>query len=294
MPPARTGPPAGVWAVLAVGVLCTGASAILIRAAGPVEPLAVAAWRTAFVALFLAPVALLRVRGELARMRPRDLALVAVSGVLLGLHFVAWIVSVKLTTVAAATALVTTSPLWIAAAGALGWGERPGRRTLAAVAAGVAGAVLIGVGGAGGGVAPPAPALGNALALGAAVLFSAYLLVGRSVRRQTSFLAFFAPVNAVAAGTAVAVCVLTGTPLGLPPRALALCLAMAAGPGLGGHGAFAFALGSVAPSTLSLLGLAEPVIASALAAALFAETPSPAVLVGMACVLASIAAVVRR
>ena len=295
MPPdARGARPARVWALLGVGLLCYGSSSILVRAAGPVEPLALAAWRAGLVALLLAPVAAVRVRGELMRMSGREWRLVGASGVLLGLHFVAWIASVQLTTVAAASVLVTTSPLWLAALGLLGIGDRPDRRTLAAVAVGVAGAVLIGVGGSGGGAAPPHPALGNALALGAAVLVSGYYLVGRAVRQRTSFLAFFAPVNAIAAATAFAACAATGTPVVLAPATLALCLAMAVGPGLVGHGSFAFALGTVPASTLSLLGLAEPVIASALAAALFGETPSGVALAGIACVLASISAVVRR
>jgi drug/metabolite transporter (DMT)-like permease len=67
---------------------------------------------------------------------------------------------------------------------------------------------------------------------------------------------------------------------------------MAVGPGLIGHGSFALALGYLPAATLGLLGLGEPVLASAMAAALFSETPSPLALVGMAVVLASIAVVV--
>ena len=284
--------PARVWAFLGAGLICYGLSSILVRAAGPVEPMAVAAWRAVFVTLLLAPAAALRARAELARMPRRDWALIAGSGVVLGLHFLAWIVSVQLTTVAAASVLVTTSPLWIAAFGLAGFGDRPDRRTLAAVGVGVVGAALIGLGGAGGGAAPPQPVLGNALALAAAALVSVYYLVGRSVRQRASFLAYFAPVNAVAALTALAVCAVAGVPLGLSGPTLALCLAMAVGPGLIGHGSFAVALGYLPAATLSLLGLAEPVLASAMAAALFGETPAPLALGGMAAVLVSIGVVV--
>ena len=285
--------PRRVWALVGAGIVSYGLSSILVRAAGDVEPLAIAVWRAAFVTLALAPAVLWKVRTELARMPVRTWALVAASGVLLGLHFCAWIASVQLTTVAAASVLVTTSPLWIGLLGALGVGDRPGRRTMWAIGAGTLGAVLIGVSGGGGGPAPPSPLLGNALALGAAVLVSGYYLAGQSVRRGASFLAYFAPVNAVAAITLLVVCGATGTPLGLPPETLAWCFAMAVGPGLVGHGSFAVALGYVPASTLSLLGLAEPVIASALAVVLFAEVPSAVALGGMALVLVSIASVVR-
>ena len=288
--PARV--PGRLWVLLAAGLVCYGLSSILVRAAGPAPPLAIALWRTVFVTALLAPAAVVRARGEIAAMPRRAWALIGASGVVLGLHFAAWIVSVQLTTVAAASVLVTTSPLWLAGLGLVGIGGRPSRRTLVAVGVGVVGAATIGLGGSAG-VPPPAPGVGNALALGAAVLVSGYYLAGQSVRRGASFLAYFAPVNAVAAITLLVVCGATGTPLGLPPETLAWCFAMAVGPGLIGHGSFAVALGYVPASTLSLLGLAEPVIASALAVVLFAEVPSVLALGGMALVLVSIASVVR-
>jgi RND family efflux transporter MFP subunit len=61
------------------------------------------------------------------------------------------------------------------------------------------GAALIALGEDGAG-SYPNPALGNTLALGAAFLVSIYLLIGRAVRQRTSFLAYFAPLNAVAPG----------------------------------------------------------------------------------------------
>ncbi len=290
--PSHARVPAGVWVLLGLGLVCYGLSSILVRLAGPVAPLPLALWRTLFVTLLLAPVALGKARGEMAAMDRREWGLIAAAGVGLGLHFATWIVAVQLTSVAAVSVLVTTTPLWIAVLGLLGVGLRPSRRTLGAVGVGVVGAALIGLGGSAG-VPPPSPALGNALALGAAVLVSLYYLAGQRVRARRSFLAYFAPVNAVAAVTIAAVCVATGTPMGLPPEALAWCFAMAVGPGLIGHGSFATALGYLPASTLSLMSLAEPVIASALATVLFAEVPAPVALAGMAAVLVSIATVVR-
>ena len=286
--------PPAIWASLVVGLFAYGVSSILIRAAGPAEPLALAAWRTLFVTLLLAPAAALKAGAEIRALDRRAWRLIGASGVLLGLHFVIWIASVQLTTVAAAAVLVTTSPLWIAVFGALGIGTRPDRRALVAVGVGIAGAALIGLSEASAGAVPPNTSLGNALALGAAVLISGYYLVGGSVRSSTSFLAFFAPVNAIAAATAFLVCAVTGTPVGLPPETLLWCAAMAVGPGLIGHGSFALALGFIPPATLSLLTLAEPVISIVLAVLLFAEVPGVVAFVGIALVLSSIGAVVWK
>lgn len=283
--------PAAVWGLLGVGLLALGASPILIRLAGDAPALALAAWRTLFVSMLLVPVALVRARDEMAAFTRRDVGLVVAAGVLLGLHFMAWIEGVQLTSIASAAVLVTTSPLFIAVLGAVFLQERPDRRTVAAILAAVVGAALIGLSEGDGG-AYPNPALGNSLALGAAVLVSVYLLIGRAVRQRTSFLAYFAPLNAVAATTCVIGCWVVGVPLGLPLPILALAFAMGVGPGLLGHGSFTAALRYLPAALLGLLSLAEPVIASVVALLWFGEQPAPLAVVGMVAVLASIAAVV--
>ena len=98
----------------------------------------------------------------------------------------------------------------------------------------------------------------------------------------------------MAAVVAVGACVAAGVPLALPASTLGLIALMALGPGLVGHGSFAAALRWVPAATLGLLGLAEPVLATALAAWWFGEIPTGATLLGMAVVLLAIAAVLRR
>ena len=283
--------PGWVWALLAGALLAFGSSAVLIRLAGDVPALALAAWRTSVVAALLAPAVLTTARAEVAAFGARDWALVLGAGALLGLHFMAWIVSVQLTSVASAAVLVTTSPVFIAVLGAAVLGERPSRRTWAAVAVAVVGAALIALAERDGGVYPD-PALGNAAALGAAALVSVYLLIGRAVRQRTGFVAYFGPLNAAAAATCLAGCALAGVPLGLPVPAALLAVAMGVGPGLLGHGSFAVALRYLPAVLLGLLALSEPVVAAAVALVLFGEVPGPLAVVGMAVVLASIGAVV--
>ena len=287
---ART--PAAVWGVLALGLATLGASPILIRLAGDVPALALAAWRTVFVTALLVPTALFRARAEVAALGRRDALLVAAAGVFLGLHFMAWIASVQLTSVASASVLVTLSPVFIAGLGAAFLKERPSRRTLAGIAAAVTGAALIGLGDGGSGGPYPAAGLGNGLALGAALLVSVYLLIGRAVRQRAGFLAYFAPLNAAAAATCLTGCLVLDVPLGLPLPALGLALAMALGPGLLGHGSFNLALRYLPAAFLGLLSLVEPVVASAVALLLFGEVPGALAVVGIAAVLAAIAAVV--
>ena len=283
--------PAAVWAAIAVGLAAFGAAPILIRLSGDVPALALAAWRTVFTVALVAPVAALRAGAEIRALPRRDLGLMAVAGVFLGLHFMAWIASVQLTSVASASVLVTLSPVFIAVLGAVFLHERPDRRTVLAIAAAVGGAALIG--GSESGVGSyPNPVLGNALALLAAALVSVYLLIGRAIRQRTSFLAYFAPLNAVAAATCVAVCVALGVPLGLPLPALAVAFALGVGPGVLGHGSFNVSLRYLTAAFLGLLTLVEPVLASAVAFGWFGERPAPLAFLGMAIAASTIAAVV--
>ncbi len=119
-----------------------------------------------------------------------------------------------------------------------------------------------------------------------------YLVIGRSIRQRHSTLAVFAPVNVVAAVTALVVSLGAGVPLGLPWPVVGLCAVMAIGPGLIGHGSMAVAMRYLPAATLGLLGLAEPLLSSVLAFVLFGEVPSALSIGGMAFVLAAIAVVV--
>ena len=287
-----------VAGVMTVGLIAIGVSPILVRfaSATPTAPsgIAVAAWRTLFAAALLAPFTLRRVWPEVRAWSRRDTGLVAAAGVVLGLHFVGWIQSLYFTSVASASVLVTSSPIFIAL---IGWAvlkERVPLRVGVAIVVAVAGAALIGLADAGDGTFPRAP-LGNALALGAALLVSIYLLIGRSVRQRASLWAYALPVYAVGAVTVWVCALATGADLlGHTPAFYGWTLAMAVGPQLVGHSAFNYAVKVIPAATLGLLSLTEPIVATALAFALFGERPSALVFVGAAVVLGAVASVVAR
>lgn len=275
---------------LVAGLLSLGLSAILVRFGTSAPGLALAVWRTVFATLLLAPFALPKIGPEVRRFRRREWGLILAAGLFLGLHFIAWIESLYHTSVASASVLVTTSPLFIAVLGYLVLRERLALRTVVAIVVAVAGAALIGWGDAGDAAFPNA-VFGNSLALTASLLMAVYLLIGRAVRQQTSFLAYLFPLYATAAATTLVAALIRGTPLLQPWPILALCLAMAVLPQLVGHGSFNYAVKYFPAALLGLLSLSEPIVSSALAFALFGEMPGPLALVGMVVVLASIAVV---
>ena len=83
--------PPRVFPILAFGLLSVMLSPILVRFAGAAPGMAVAVWRTVFAAVLLAPFAVPRIGPEVRQFSRREWVLVLGAGILLGLHFVAWI-----------------------------------------------------------------------------------------------------------------------------------------------------------------------------------------------------------
>ncbi len=280
--------PGWAYPILLVGVSSFALSAILVRMADEGPGQAVAAWRTLFAVLLLTPFAARRFGPEVRRFSGRDWRLVIGAGVLLGLHFVTWIESLYHTSVASSSVLVTSSPIFLAVLGFLFLGERLRRKEAAAIVLAVSGAALIGLGDASDSAAPRA-LFGNSLALTAALLVSLYMLIGRVVRRKTSWTAYVFPLYTVVALTTWAAAVLSGTPLlGYSWSFYGWCLLMALGPQIIGHGSVNYALRFFPAALIGLLTLLEPVGASVLAFLLFGERPTLMALIGILVVLASV------
>jgi drug/metabolite transporter (DMT)-like permease len=275
-----------LWMV--VGVVAISTSPVLIRLAA-VPALALAFWRCLAGAAVLAPFARRGRAGGLAR---GDLARLVVAGVFLAAHFALWNASLALTSVAAATTLVSCTPLFVGI-GARFLGEAPGRRTWAGIVLATVGAVVIGVSDAlagpvaGAGAAGASGLLGDALAFAGAAAVAVYLLIGRVVRRRLPVSTYAASVYGTAAAVLLPACLLTGSSLGGYPAGSWLAVAgVVVGPQLLGHTVFNSLLTSVSATVVSVVLLLEPVGATALAWLLFGELPAAGFWVGAPLVLA--------
>ena len=292
---AETAPPAAAhpvlpYVVLAAGVLLVSSASILIRFAQGmgVPSLSLAAWRLTLASVILTPFVMARSRHELARLVPRDIGFAVLAGVFLAVHFAAWIASLAYTSVAASTVLVTTNPIWIAAASWLLFRERPGAGLVMGIILALAGSVAIFAAGAtrfsGGN-----PLLGDSLALIGSVMVSGYLLIGRRLRRRLSLLAYIWLVYSAAAVVLLAAVIVTSSPmLGFSAAAYLVLLALAIGPQLGGHTAFNWALRYLSPAFIAIAILGEPVGAAFLAFLIFGERVGPLELAGFVLLLVGI------
>jgi len=281
---------------MTVGVLAISTSPILIRVAA-MPALAMAFWRCLVGAVVLAPFASRRTGTALDRA---DLGRLAAAGVFLAVHFALWNASLGLTTVAAATTLVSSAPLFVGL-GSIALGEAPSSRAWGGIGLATAGAVVIGVGDAvldgsvggvrGGAVGPPGGSalLGDVLAFAGALAMAAYLLLGRVARQRLPVSTYAASVYAVAAAALLPACLLTASSLGGYQAASWLALAgVVIGPQLLGHTVFNGLLASVSASVVAVVMLLEPVIATVAAWWLFGELPGASLWAGAPMVLAGV------
>jgi len=279
--------------VLGIGVVVVSFAAILIRFAhaGGASSLTIAAARLGLAAAILAPFAWMRCRREILALRRRELALCALSGSFLALHFWTWITSLEYTSIASSTALVTTNPIWVGLASAIVLRERPGTAALAGIALTFAGSLLIFAADAGASNPGSAksPLLGNLLALAGALSASGYLLVGRALRARISLVAYVWLAYSMAAILLWIALLASGTTLsGLPASAWAFMALLAIGPQLIGHTAFNWALRRLTATFVAVSILGEPIGSALLAVLLFGEKFSSLQLAGFLVLLGGI------
>ena len=271
-------------AVLLLGVVGIAMSAILVRYS-QAPSVVTAVYRLGWTVLLLAPVVLFRFRAELRRITGRDALLCALSGLCLALHFLTWFESLKWTSLAVSTVLVSTEAIFTALGFALFLKGRIPPLGRAAILLAFAGsAVLALAGGAG-----QAVLYGNLLALASAVFVSVYTLIG-SVQRAALSTTVYTFLTYLACLAALLVMALAShTPLvGYGGQEILIGLALAVLCTLMGHSLFSWCLKFLSPAYVSAVKLCEPVVSGLLAVPLFREIPTLLQLGGMALVLGSV------
>jgi drug/metabolite transporter (DMT)-like permease len=279
---------------LGTAVLAGSTGAIFVRlTAAP--SIVDAFYRLLFTTLLLLPLTLSGYRNAFRSLSRRDLLVATASGVLLAVHFAAWMESLEWTSVSAAAVLVQTQVLFVALGSVLLLNETISREK------------AVGIGIAFGGVSAMSlsgvfldnqalyaganPMYGNLLALLGAAGFAGYLLAGRSVRQRLPLLPYATFVYGVATAVLL-VAVLVGphpaTPTAYGRNDLLLFLAMALVPGVFGHTVMNWALKYVESSVVSVTFLGSPLGNTLLAIVFLQEFPGAATLAGGLVVLAGI------
>lgn len=273
-----------------VAVLGVSASGPLM--AGTAAPaFAIAFWRNAAASVLTAPVALARSRDELSRLGRRHWLATVLAGVALAGHFATWVSSLKLTSVAAATALVCAQIVWVVL-----YDRCLGVRLSPLVVTGIVLALLgvLVVTGVDFTLSRRAVA-GDALAVAGGFFAAVYLLTGRSVRTRLSTSAYTFACYGICAVVLGVMSVVTGTELaGFSARTWLLIAAVTVSAQLFGHSLLNHLLGVMSPTVISLLLLLEPPVAALLAGVFLGQSPAWGVYVGLVMILAGLAVVTSR
>ncbi|MEH3032921.1 MAG: DMT family transporter [Aeromicrobium erythreum] len=271
-----------------VAVLGVSASGPLM-AATPAPALAIAFWRNAAATIVLAPVAAARSRAEYRSLDRRHLLLTLAAGVFLAGHFAAWVGSLQLTSVAAATALVTTQLVWVVLIDR--WRGRPvAARVLLGCGISVAGVLVV----SGVDLTVSARALaGDGLAVLGGLFAALYLSTGERVRTRLSTTGYTTLCYGTCAVVLLVASLAAGVDLvGLDARAWLLVGAVTVCAQLLGHSLLNHLLAVMSPLLISLLLLLEVPGAALLAAVALGQSPPAGVYAGLALVLAGLVVVV--
>ncbi|SDT76130.1 DMT family transporter [Actinoplanes derwentensis] len=281
--------PAPTVAALVVAVLAVSSSGPLIAfAAAPA--LAIAFWRNAIASAALTPFAIGPRRTEVRRAVRSGAGVFSVlAGLALAAHFATWMPSVQLGSVATATALVATQPVWqglIAAA----QGRRPSAAGWVGIGLAVAGAAW--ATGADLGVSRQA-VLADVLALLGGIFAAVYTALGERARTELSTTVYTWICYGTCAVVLLAVCLIFGVNLGgYDGHTWAAILAIVVGAQLLGHSMFNYALQHTSATTVSVLILLEVPGAALIAWWWLDQVPRASTLPGLVLLLAGVAVVI--
>ena len=256
--------PAARYGLLFCGIAGLSLAGVFYRLASA-PPVAMVAWRMLIGTAVVVPFAF----GLAARHRGRaplervDIWLSVLAGALFCIDLTLWAVSLRYTSVASAALFVSTQPIFVALFATL-LGEKPSHATIAGVALGILGIVIVGaVDLRLSGVA----LVGDALAVTAAFAETFYLLIGRRVRQRVDAPRYVSVVYA----TCAACCWVALLVLRVPPSMTGHDMLMAFGVALSatviGHTLVSFSLGHMPAAVVAVSFLAQPMLAALFALA---------------------------
>jgi drug/metabolite transporter (DMT)-like permease len=211
-------------------------------------------------------------------------------GVALAAHFATWIPSLRLTSVALSTAMISTQPVWSALLARFS-GVRPTRTVWWGVVVSVAGVLLLtGFGG----HLDARSWLGMGLALVAAVLAAVYVAFGERLRADTDLGSYTTVVYGFAGLALLALCAVLAVPLlGYAPRDWLLILAITLVAQIGGHSAMNAVVHRTSATVVSTAILFEAPGATILAAIFLGQSVGASLVLGLTVMLVGLVIVVR-
>ena len=273
-----------------VAILGVSASGPLMAGANA-PALAIGFWRNALGTAVVAPFAARTIRRELTGLGRDGWYATGFAGVMLAVHFATWVSALKMTSVAAATAMVSMQVVFVVVIDLL-----RGRRTPPAVVAGVSIAVVgvLVITGVDFSLSARAVA-GDLLALVGGLTAALYLMAGSRVRESVSTTSYTVACYGICAVTLAAACLVAQVEMvGFSGHTWLAIVGVTICAQLLGHSVLNHLLAVMSPGLISLLLLFEVPGAAILAGVFLDQTPPVGVYAGLALILAGLVVVVVR
>lgn len=225
-------------------------------------------YRLLFTSLLMLPFAR-PYSGAAYALRRKDWLLLGFSGLMLALHFLLWMGSLKFTSVASSTMIMALEPVFIMIGSYVLYKEKSTWSAVTGLGIAICGTVFIGWGDVG---LSPENVKGDLLSIGGTAAVAVHMMVGqRLVSRMPSYL--YSLIVFIAAAIVFAFYnLLAGIPFfAYPPKEWGIFVLLAVVPTVFGHILFNWLLQYVSAATVSMNILGEPVGASILAFLLLGE-----------------------
>ena len=268
--------------ILVIGVISVGVSSILIRLTNA-EPIVIATYRLTLSAIMVTPFYIFYPK----KIHLKEAVVFLPISVFLATHFILWIYSLKYTTVASSTVLVTTNPIFVPIFGYLFFRKKVKKELLWGIAIAISGSVLIALSSRESALS--GHAFGDILALLGAIAVSLYLTFTNRIRQRYELIPFIFFTYSFTAIILIVVSIISRQNLfSYQPHTFLMFFLVAFIPQILGHTSYNYSLKYLDPSFIAVTILGEPIIATIGAYFILNETPSILEIVGAFLILTGI------
>lgn len=266
-----------------IAIICISFSAIFVKWSHAPATI-ISMYRMVFASILILPFVWIY-RKEFKKLLMKDWLFLCFSGLFLALHFGLWFGSLKLTTVASSTIILTLQPVVALIGGFILYKERTSKASLMFIGIAIIGAVMIGWGDL---AISKQAIIGDVLSFLSVVAVVGYLLIGQRIVRNVSHWIYSFSVFSFAALFLIIYNVLTSVQLfHYDTREWGIFLLLAIFPTVA-HVIFNWLLNYINTTTVSMSVLGEPVGASILAVILLGEKLTAWQLIGGVFVIISV------
>lgn len=254
-----------------IGIIAISFSSIFVRWSSA-EVSVIAMYRLYLTNLLMLPL-LWKYSDDILRLSKKQWQLLILSGIMLGLHFLLWMGSLRLTSVASSTVILTLEPIIVMFGSFFLFGARINRAMIIGMSIALVGSIAIGSGD----FKLSGEALrGDLLSLLGTIAIAAHLLVGKYALKEMKVFVYNFWVFAIAATLLAMYNIFYSIPFtGYAPKEWGIFLLLAIVPTLFGHYLFNWLMTFISAAAVSMAVLGEPVFASLLAWLLLGEILTP-------------------